>query len=243
MDQTERILGLVSEGIIPSLIAKQVQLNPEQVIQVISKAVSEGKLRRSDVLAAFDKDWRGLVDNFADSEKQFPSEKMSLVLQMFDMPHDIPELELYLSYRVLRATASDTYQILSDLERTLHALIKTALVKHFQSSDSGWWAQGVPQQVRVSCAGSRELDEGYSEHPYSYTTLIHLWQIMENNWDILKEYLSPEATQNRKVLKNEWVRMNAIRNRVMHPVRGEPPTDEEYEFVKEMKRKLQPKLS
>lgn len=243
MDLSERIIGLVSEGLCPSRIAKELDLRVNEIITVIHTAISNGKLKRSDVIASFDKDWRGLVDTWADYGNPIAPDKMIAMLELLDMPHDVQELSLYLDYQKQHATLGDTYQLLSDLERMLHALFKSVLVKKFGAGDARWWAQCIPETVRISCAQNRERDQGYQEHPYAYTTLMDLWTILDKQWSVLNTHFLTEVTKDKKQLERDWKKLNSLRNRVMHPVRGEPPSDEDYDFAKEMKRKLQPKIT
>jgi hypothetical protein len=150
---------------------------------------------------------------------------------------DADEMVLYIVYRGRRVYVGDMYVLLSELELTLHRKIQSILQKKFGAADAEWWGQGIPLKVRTACNSKREEDAQYLVHAYSYTSLIDLRTILEENKKLFGERL-PAALANLKVFSENLFRLNKIRNQVMHPVREHPPTENEFVFVKNMHRIL-----
>jgi hypothetical protein len=100
-----------------------------------------------------------------------------------------------------------------------------------------------PTDVRVQRAKAREYDAQFSTDSYSYTTIKHLKRIMESdkNKPLLGAHLPKSVVKNQNNINaflNDINRLNSIRNQVMHPVREEPPTENDFLFVRELHGKL-----
>jgi hypothetical protein len=240
MEKPNRILALLSEGLSPSQIAIQCKVPTSSVIQQISTAVNEGRVRRSEVLSTLNTEWREWVESFVQNGHKLSPERLCASLKLaFDWDIDIEELKLLFAYIGKPIRAGDMYGLLYEVERTLHTSIKAVLGAKYGFNEAGWWKQGVPEKVRIDCVQARERDLEYTGEPYNFTTLIHLADILEKKWDIFSLRLPTSVAKNKPGFMQNLKRMNNIRNRVMHPVRGMPPTEEEYEFMKEMQRKLE----
>jgi len=233
------MLALLSEGLSPSQIAKQCAVPTRSVIQHLSVAVNKGQVLGSDVLSTLlNKEWRVMADILADHPDGSPERICDLLNSAFAYATDIDELNLYLAYRKKPIHAGDIYGLLYEIERTLHELVRTVLVREYGPQEAEWWGQGVPINVRVACAQAREQDAEFVNGPYNYTTLINLACILDKNWRLFEIRLPATVAHKKSEFMRELTRMNGVRNRVMHPVRGEPPTEEELEFVKKMQEKL-----
>jgi hypothetical protein len=235
MTQTKQILALLSEKLRPTQIARQLRVPPKDVIDHLKKAVHDGHIQRTEILHTWDASWRNLLDFWKESGLDLHWQVQILRIGLGD-DLDIDELELFHCYQSKQPRLGDIYVLLADLERTLHANIKLVMLKHFGRGEDGWWRKGVPENVRRACVESRERDSDFSsDHAYCYTTLIHLSDIMKKNWQHFTELL---PGKNKKKLEEDLRRLNSIRNRVMHPVRAEQPTEDDYEFVKSAYRDL-----
>ena len=73
----------------------------------------------------------------------------------------------------------DMYEDLLEIETMLHTTIRSSLEKHYGSDKTGWW-QRIPIQIRNKCNERCEADSG-SLHPYCYTDLLDLRNILEKN--------------------------------------------------------------
>lgn len=111
MNEQGKILGFVAEGLSPSEIAAACGKSTKEVIQLISTAINEGSVRRSDVLAALrNKQWAELLELF---EESLGRESPDKLLQLFSHVHgwdvDADELKLYLAYRKRPINGGDVY--------------------------------------------------------------------------------------------------------------------------------------
>ncbi|GJM43223.1 MAG: hypothetical protein DHS20C21_00650 [Gemmatimonadota bacterium] len=129
----------------------------------------------------------------------------------------------------------DMYDDLRNIETTLHEKIGQALVGRYGDGEAGWWRQGVPEKVRVKCAERRERDRDNPCRPFGYSDLLDLDAILEHQWTLLKD-LFPDYAPNRKDLSKDLRKLSRIRNKIMHPVRGLVPGDDEFDFVRRLKR-------
>lgn len=117
------------------------------------------------------------------------------------------------------------YSIIYRLERALKEAVISSLKKEFRGD---WWIEGVPQEVRKSCAQTREEDKCRSESE-AYMYLIDFKKIMSANWKLcgsamLRATRKPNAGKDKAL---SWMDdINPVRNAVMHPSRrGITPED------------------
>ena len=227
----------ISEQLTPVNIAKELKVPTSEAIRVLFIAIGEGLIRESDLFFVLVKKYpeeAARLGSFECSQK-----KLRAVLPaLFPDADDLDELMLLFSYLKRRVYVGDMYVFLTELERTLHKEIESILKKKFGWPDTGWWKQGVPEAVRVKCAEARERDAEFVAHPYSYTTFIHLKEILQGKPKLFSDRLPVPIGNDMKSFFLEMDRLNRIRNQVMHPVRAEPPTEKDFEFVREMHQKL-----
>jgi hypothetical protein len=214
------------------------QIPTSEVAQFISAEVKEGRLTPSKVLAAFDNDWRVTIDGIASFDPQGVGECDSVIeaVKLFKMEYDIEEIKIYFENKdkEKQINAGKLYEMILDIERKLHAVIKTTLVKRYGDGETGWWGQGVPEKVRLDCVKSREANCEFKEGPYSFTTFIHLSDIIKENWGLFVARFSKSRANDRPKLFSDLRRVNVIRNQVMHPVRGGLPNDDDFKFVENL---------
>lgn len=131
----------------------------------------------------------------------------------------------------------DLYEDLRQIEVTLHGKIASALAAAYNDNHDSWWRQGVPESVRVKCQERRERDSEEPCEPFAYSDLIDLDATFESQWKVLSS-LVPDYGENRKALSKDLRRLNRIRNKVMHPVRGFVPDESDFDFVRHLQRSL-----
>jgi hypothetical protein len=134
-----------------------------------------------------------------------------------------------------RNALGDMYEDIRRIEIGLHAKIREALVRGYGDGEAGWWRQGVPEKVRVKCQERRERDVDDPCQPFHYSDLLDLDAILEDQWALLND-LFPDYAANRRQLSKDLKQLNRIRNKVMHPVRGLVPGEEEFDFVRGLQR-------
>ena len=161
-----------------------------------------------------------------------------------DFDVGIEELGLYLLCSEMSFKDGELYEIICEIERTLHAKIKSVLVKKHGSRPSGWWRKGVPKGVRQKCVEEWEEEPDFVEYPpYHRTTLGELQVIIQSgeNPDLFKSRLPLSANgkdPNMHTMFKELVQLTKIRNKVMHPVGATPATEDDFFFAREMQKKL-----
>ena len=132
----------------------------------------------------------------------------------------------------------DMYEDIRRVEITVNNKIRKALTTQYGEGESGWWRQGVPERIRIKCQERREQDPDEPCDPFCYSDLLDLAAILEDQWSLLKN-LFPDYTGNRKQLLKDLRQLNRLRNKVMHPVRGLVPDEEDFDFIRGIQRSLQ----
>lgn len=242
----------VSELLSPAGIAKRLQISTADAINCLFISIGKGVISKSDLFFLLDdkyKDCRNHLVGFMNLPPQKLRSRLRAVMatnrnDLLNFPDDcdIFELELYVSYLKRPVYVDDMFFFLTELERMLHSKTECVLKQEFGDKESEWWKRGVPQAVRLNCSQARESDDESVDHPYHFTTFIHLKKIMDSNWRLFSQKLPKSITADKNVFLKDIGRLNTIRNQVMHPVRNKPPTKEDFEFVREMHKKLDANL-
>lgn len=120
------------------------------------------------------------------------------------------------------------YEVIASVERGLHRVIREALEDEYGNEpEDKWWREGVPLDVRKTCAQRREEDD-QPRHQFHYVDLIDFRTLIDRQWRILEPSLQSARGSFRG--KRDWLdgilRLNQIRRKVMHPVRGDISEDE-----------------
>jgi hypothetical protein len=114
--------------------------------------------------------------------------------------------------------------------------VKQAFIAEF--GEEQWWRSGVPDSIRAECAALLEKDPEPAEEPYCYTHMINMREILDKRWPILSKYMPKDLLNKKKDILERLLRLNRIRNSVMHPVRNSLLGEEEFEFVRALDREL-----
>jgi hypothetical protein len=236
LGRKQQVLKLSCEGCPPSEIADRLSLPFATVMSHLYGLVGEGALKRSDIVFSFDQDARDAIELAIEAQGTTDSRVLRKALSKQDVQIRREDLAVYLTLRDARVALGDMYEMVRDLELALHDLIRDAFVNAF--GDEHWWREGVPAAVRAECAALREHDPDPAPDAFSYTTLIHLREILDKRWDVLAAALPRPLQSDRKRLMADLVTLNRIRNAVMHPVRRAAFTDREFLFVREFAREL-----
>jgi hypothetical protein len=202
MQNAARVIrGVVDEGLSPSQIAVDLNLPFNSVVQEINAAVHDGRLLRSQVQSTLNPAWLDALRTFAPTQGRFSPERIrDFIKQFYRLELSVEELKFCFVYAEKSFWAGETYELLCDIERTLHDQVKRILMEEIRASEDEvdvhhwaeaketvWWRKGVPEDVRIDCAQKREADtQLVPEHPYCYTTLIGLKKIIfsKKNWPI-----------------------------------------------------------
>lgn len=213
MGVREETLELLLQGNSPGKIARKKGVNIKTTLGYLNQMVGEGRVRRSDILLSIPA-----------HQRQNPS-----------APYD---KQVVLAYGDASLLLGDIYEDVQFVETTLHLHIRRVLEMCYGKAEGGWWRKGVPESIRKQCQVRREEDENPVD-PYCYTDLIDLRTIIDKQWTVLKETLPNKFTSNKRQLVDNLTRLNQIRRIVMHPVRGGRPSEEDFDFLRALRRDLQ----
>lgn len=78
----------------------------------------------------------------------------------------------------------------------------------------------------------REEEQEPAAEPFCYTTFIHLSKIIDSQWSVFSKVLPNRIVKDKKKFLADLNQLNTIRNYVMHPVKGMPITEDDFEFVR-----------
>ena len=232
----QQTLQLAREGLPPSEIAHRMSAPFAAVMSHLYGLVGEGALKRSDIVFSFDQDARDGIERAIEEYQTTDSRVLRKALAKQDVKIRREDLAVYLTLRDARVALGDMYEMVRDVELALHEKIRDAFVDKF--GNENWWREGIPANVRAECAALYEHDPDPAPDAFSYTSLIHLREILEKRWDVLAAVLPKGMQSDRKKLMSDLVTLNRIRNAVMHPVRRAVFTDREFLFVREFSRQL-----
>lgn len=225
-----RAAELLRNGLSPSQIAREMHLPLGAVMAYLYRMVGEGVLRRSDILFTLPAATRQQIEHIVQQHGITNPAGIRRRLRAAGTEIDPADLLLYLKLRDARVDLGDMYELIRDLELSLHKFIRDALT---QRHNENWWREGVPLRVREDCALMNERDAEPADDLFCYTTVIQLLQIFDYNWADFVSLLPPKLRANKQEFLARLKRLNAIRNQVMHPVKGSNITEEDFDFLRQ----------
>jgi len=216
---------LLRQGFCPSEIAGQMGISVKSVIQYLCTQVGEGSLRLSDLYFSWTPEKRAILKR-AGQESYVDDRTLSSNGLCRE------DLKLFESLRSRGVFKGDMYEYISEAEIALHQLVRATLQRVLGVEETGWWRDGIPSNIRVKCATRREEDDQPCEAAYAYTTLIELSVVISKNWAMFQPILPKEYAGDKRPLERDLIRLNGIRNAVMHPVKERTWTESDFEFVR-----------
>lgn len=224
---------LLKEGNSPSMISRKMAVCVGTVMGYLYNQVGEGRIRRSDIVFSIDRSVRAQIESCLAKNGNLGWTRVYACVRRSGVQADEDDVRVYMELRDARIALGDMYELVRDIELGLHGLVKKELSRVYGPAE--WWRQGIPEQIRVECVAAREKDPEPADDPFCYTNLIHLKDILEKRWHVFSEVLPPKLAVDRKSLFSSLVRLNRIRNLVMHPVKGRNPTEDDFCFVREFR--------
>ena len=212
----------MKNGLSPSSISKKMDISVGSVIQYLSTKVGEGDIALVDIYYSWSEEQR----EFLQRSDEFDTSGLR------DKGITKEELKLFHSLRKAHVFRGGMYEIVSELEIDIHDLVRSRLIKEFGAGD--YWREGVPVTVRKSCAVSQQEDDNPVEDIFAYTTLIHLWEIIDKKWGIFESIIPSNYSNKKQELKKDMKKLNSIRNRVMHPVKNNKWKEDDFIFVRRL---------
>ena len=182
LGRKQQTVELARAGKTPSAIADQLGVPFATVMSHLFGLVGEGALKRSDIVFAFDQDTRDAIELAIEEQGTADSRKLRKALTRQDVQIRREDLAVYLTLRDARVALGDMYEMVRDAELALHDRIREAFVQEF--GEEHWWREGIPANVRAECAALYEHDPDPAPDAFSYTTLIHLREILDKRSDV-----------------------------------------------------------
>jgi Swt1-like HEPN len=230
---------LLRRGLSPSKIARDMKIPVGMVMAYLYRQVGEGELRRSDILFTLDIRAREEIEKLVEQRGSTVAWRLRRWLKAAGVEVDPDDLEIYLKLRDARVDLGDMYELIRDLELTLHRFIREQLERQYGAD---WWREGVPLHVREDCAVLNERDGEPASDLFCYTTMIHLLKIFDQNWRELSAQLPGKLRAHKQDFLARLKRLNAIRNIVMHPVKALPLTEDDFYFLRRFHADFAPAL-
>lgn len=227
-----RVAELLRQGMSPSQIAREMNVSLGGVMNYLYRLVGEGGLRRSDILFTLDRTARQEIEKIIQERGTVQPGKIRRYLAAAGINVNSDDLRIYLKLRDARVDLGDTYELIRDLELSLHRFIREALIRQY--GDEQWWREGVPLNVREDCAVINERDPEPAQDLFCYTTIMHLFVVFDKQWTTLSQFLPTKLKANKQEFLANLKRLNSIRNKVMHPVKGYVITEEDFDFIREL---------
>lgn len=200
-------------------------------MQYLCLKVGEGELRRSDLAFSIPAELRNSVEEAIAESTDLSAGSVLRELRRKGIVANRLDVGVYLNYRRARVVLGDMYELVRALEVRLHSFMKQAFIA--EHGEENWWRAGVPDGIRAECAALLEKDPEPAAEPYSYTHLINLREILDKRWPVLSKYMPKELISKKKEILERMLRLNRIRNSVMHPVRNASLSEDDFEFVRE----------
>jgi len=238
MGVREDTLKMLREGLSPKEITRARGVNINTTLGYLDQLVGRGDLRRSDIFFSVPKDIRNAIPASLIKGHIMTIQEVSSNLKKRHINADPEDIVVVIKYGDSRHALGDMYEDIRAIETHLHQTIQETLEEKYGEEFMGWWRKGIPEPVRKSCVIRQEEDSEPVSDPYCYTELLDLWQILDKQWTVLSKVLPDEMTKNKQDLRRNMVHLNIIRRNVMHPVRGVVPSEDDFEFVRNLLRKL-----
>ena len=236
MARKDHAAELLRQGLSPSQIAQQLGSSPAAVMQYLCLKIGEGELRRSDIAFSLPAEVRTAIEEAIEKTNTTTVGVIGRELRKRGIPANRVDVSIYMHYRRARVVLGDMYELVRTVEVRLHSFIKQAFVAEF--GEEQWWRSGVPDNIRADCAALLEKDPEPADEPYCYTHLINLREILDKRWPVLGKYMPKEILNQKKDLLERLLKLNRIRNSVMHPVRNAALSEEDFIFVRDLESDL-----
>jgi hypothetical protein len=236
MARQDQAADLLRQGLPPSEIARQVGTSPALIMRYLCLKIGEGELRRSDIAFSLPREVRTAIEQAIEKTGSTSVGAITRELRAQGLDADRSDIGVYVHYRRARVVLGDMYELVRSVEVRLHDFIKQAFLAEF--GEEQWWRGGVPDNIRAECAALLEKDPEPAEEPYRYTHLINLREILDKRWSILARYLPKSLLNQKKDLLERLLRLNRIRNAVMHPVRNTVISEDDFEFVRDFEKQF-----
>lgn len=204
-----------------------------EVLNYLDQAVGENKVARSEIYFSTTGTVREKVEQACRETGHRPN-STGLVplgpLTSYLVDENPDEVQVCLRYGPASRYYGDLYEAVRKYEIDLHNLVRDVLVDHYGLESRAWWYEGVPLAVRKGCVERAEELMRFDLDPWSCTYMLDLQSVLKEQW-VLFDHLYKVA--HRNTILGQVKKINAVRNRVMHPIRDSPPTNGDFDELKD----------
>ena len=201
----------------------------------LDRAVGADLIRRSQIYFSVPPHVRTLVDKVLTETGYVPTFRGDGIPELGPVGDALAhESRGLLSVAVRYGPASryygDLYDLIRNYEITLHGFVREVLVAKYGVEQRRWWYAGVPLPVRQDCAARREELGNDDLDPWRCSVLLDLLRVADKQWALFEALFRPTTKPD---FARDLKAVNEVRNRVMHPVRDAPPTDQDFDRLTE----------
>jgi len=236
MARKDEAMKLLREGVPPSEIAQRMHISTAAVMTSLCLKIGEGELRRSDIAFSLPRETRAAIEAAIEKTGSLNAAAITRQMKRDGVTANRLDVGVYVNYRRARVVLGDMYELVRTLELRLHSFIRDAFIAEY--GEENWWRSGVPDTIRAECAALREKDPEPAEDAFCYTHLINIREMLDKRWPVLSKYMPKHLLNGKKELLERLLRLNRVRNTVMHPVRNAVLTEDEFEFVRDLEHDL-----
>src|SRR5512142_2594256 len=136
-----RAAELLRHGLSPTKISHEMNVPLGALMNHLYRLVGEGALRRSDILFTLDRRARQEIEKIVQQRGTTSPGKIRQWLQAAGIEVDRADLIIYLRLRDARVDLGDMYEMVRDLELTLHTFVRDSLIR--RHGEENWWREGV----------------------------------------------------------------------------------------------------
>lgn len=138
-------------------------------------------------------------------------------------------------------TNSQAYEIIRRIETALSQYVLDTVKAEFGVDEAGWWYTSIPQSVRRKIDDRRDEEQGKLSRE-SYFDLMDFRDVILANWQLFGSTLGYEKSGNKEKRTSWLVKINQLRNIVMHPSKNVLITLEQLDLLANYDQWLQQSL-
>lgn len=226
----EEVISLFKQGCSPKEITQKIdRISFKRVMDYLFIQAGEGNIRMSDIWFSINHNIRETIEKARSESYEISVEGLLEYMNIYELHKD--EFLLYKKLEKARVAHGDMYELISEIELLLHRAIKKILIKTFGPAETEWWQKGVPINIRKQCAVRKEEDDEPARELFCYITFIDLKEILDKKWPIFKNLLPKNIENDKQSFLSKLVRVNKIRNLVMHPSKEYDFKPKDFDFI------------
>lgn len=212
----DEVEDLIKKGHNPAQISDMRNVSEDITFRTLTELVGSGRLRRSDIYYSVPAETRHIIEEAIQKFSNREAKYVYLYLRRKRINVKAIEVRTVMKYKNARIALGDIYQDIYSIEVGLHNFVRAILEKKYGAKEEEWWQEGVPKDIRKDCVLRREDDKKRLKDPWCYTNLIDLEEIFDKRWPSFVDKLPKIASSDKKKFLSNLVRLNNIRNSVMH---------------------------